>query len=303
MRQCPRMRGVRSHHPPLRLNNEELAITCGESGLYSPFPSLTYRRKWGISNKSTDFSLSSRGAQMMLEAQRFERALAWLRDADGLLITAGAGMGVDSGLPDFRGRAGLWRAYPALKQARIAFQAIANPKAFHHLPALAWGFYGHRLELYRKTTPHRGYAILQRWASDMTHGAFVFTSNVDGHFAKAGFPDDRIVECHGTLHMLQCARVCTMDIWSADSLVPIVDEKACRLRSPLPACANCGGLARPNILMFNDWDWISERADRQIARLERWRAKVKSGVRWVGSMIRRQAVAEPVCCRSPGFHP
>ncbi|WP_293030929.1 plasmid pRiA4b ORF-3 family protein [Pandoraea sp.] len=32
-------------------------------------------------------------------------------------------------------------------------------------------------------------------------------------------------------------------------------------------------------------------------------AKVKSGVRWVGSMIRRQAVAEPVCCRSPGFHP
>jgi NAD-dependent SIR2 family protein deacetylase len=34
--------------------------------------------------------------------------------ADGLLITAGAGMGVDSGLPDFRCENGFWRAYPSL---------------------------------------------------------------------------------------------------------------------------------------------------------------------------------------------
>jgi hypothetical protein len=31
------------------------------------------------------------------------RAAQWLEDADGLLLTSGAGMGVDSGLPDFRG--------------------------------------------------------------------------------------------------------------------------------------------------------------------------------------------------------
>ena len=36
--------------------------------------------------------------------------------ADALLVTAGAGMGVDSGLPDFRGKDGFWREYPALKQ-------------------------------------------------------------------------------------------------------------------------------------------------------------------------------------------
>ena len=45
--------------------------------------------------------------------------------ADGLLITAGAGMGVDSGLPDFRGTEGFWRAYPALAQAHIRFESIA----------------------------------------------------------------------------------------------------------------------------------------------------------------------------------
>ena len=46
-----------------------------------------------------------------------EQAASLIKDADGLLITAGAGMGVDSGLPDFRGREGFWRAYPALGRA------------------------------------------------------------------------------------------------------------------------------------------------------------------------------------------
>lgn len=37
-----------------------------------------------------------------------------LSSADSLLITAGAGMGVDSELPDFRGNQGMWQAYPVL---------------------------------------------------------------------------------------------------------------------------------------------------------------------------------------------
>ena len=35
-----------------------------------------------------------------------------IKNADAIVITAGAGMGVDSGLPDFRGDQGFWKAYP-----------------------------------------------------------------------------------------------------------------------------------------------------------------------------------------------
>jgi NAD-dependent SIR2 family protein deacetylase len=42
--------------------------------------------------------------------ERLAKAAQWLREAVGLLITAVAGMGVDSGLPDFRGAKGFWRA-------------------------------------------------------------------------------------------------------------------------------------------------------------------------------------------------
>ena len=61
----------------------------------------------------------------------------------GLLFTAGAGMGVDSGLPDFRGDKGFWKAYPAL--FGHSFSDMANPSWFDSDPRLAWGFYGHRL--------------------------------------------------------------------------------------------------------------------------------------------------------------
>jgi NAD-dependent SIR2 family protein deacetylase len=43
-----------------------------------------------------------------------DRIRAMFESADGLMITAGAGMGVDSGLPDFRSNNGFWKAYPAL---------------------------------------------------------------------------------------------------------------------------------------------------------------------------------------------
>ena len=46
--------------------------------------------------------------------KQIEKAASLIREADALLIGAGAGMGVDSGLPDFRGNEGLWRAYPKL---------------------------------------------------------------------------------------------------------------------------------------------------------------------------------------------
>ena len=113
-------------------------------------------------------------------------------------------MGVDSGLPDFRGTEGFWRAYPALQEARIDFESIANPAALNDTPELAWGFYGHRLALYRRTVPHAVFAILKRWGERMAKGAFVFTSNVDGQFQKAGFDPQRIHECHGSIHHLQC---------------------------------------------------------------------------------------------------
>ncbi|WP_367183672.1 NAD-dependent deacetylase [Aquabacterium sp.] len=121
-----------------------------------------------------------------LSLHHLQLATEWLAQADGLLIAAGAGMGVDSGLPDFRGDQGLWRAYPALARAGLRFVEIANPASFDTDPRLAWGFYGHRLVLYQRTRPHAGFGLLQQLAERLEHGLAVNTSNVDGQFQAAG---------------------------------------------------------------------------------------------------------------------
>ena len=173
--------------------------------------------------------------------KQIEKAASLIREADALLIGAGAGMGVDSGLPDFRGNEGLWRAYPKLGKHQISFVEIANPNAFADNARLAWGFYGHRLNRYRETQPHDGFRILQDMAKKLPHGAFVFTSNVDGQFQKAGFDESRIVECHGSIHHLQCCTPCSASIWPADKLSVKIDEENCWLTSrkmalkPLPS--------------------------------------------------------------------
>lgn len=183
-------------------------------------------------------------------------------------------MGVDSGLPDFRGDKGFWRAYPPYEKLGLNFISLANPHWFATDPTLAWGFYGHRLNLYRTTRPHAGFQILQAWARRLRHGAFVFTSNVDGQFQRAGFDHDRIVEVHGSIDWMQCTRSCGHGLFPATPFQIQVNESTMRAREPLPTCPACGSLARPNILMFGDMDWASRRSTDQEVRFHDWMRQV-----------------------------
>ena len=190
--------------------------------------------------------------------------------ADALLIGAGAGMGVDSGMPDFRGPEGFWRAYPPYAKLGLRFEEMASPRHFANDPALGWGFYGHRTNLYRQTQPHEGFAILRRWAEEVDRGGFVFTSNVDGHFQKAGFDEDQIMECHGSVEWWQCLLDCGAGVFPAAPGEISVDPSTFRANPPLPTCPACGGLARPNILMFGDARWDDRRSEARRERLTRW---------------------------------
>ncbi len=205
----------------------------------------------------------------------FEQAAETILNADGLLITAGAGLGVDSGLPDFRGNNGFWQAYPALGNKEISFSSIASPAAFKGNARQARGFYGHRLNLYRKTVPHAGFEILKQIGASRPKGSFVFTSNVDGQFQMAGFRADQVAEVHGSIHDLQCVTGCLDDIWPADGFEPKIDAENCLITSPFPTCPHCGALARPNILMFGDWQWLEHRSAGQRSALGAWLSQVE----------------------------
>jgi NAD-dependent SIR2 family protein deacetylase len=214
----------------------------------------------------------------LINSNLFPEIANLIKQADALLICTGAGMGVDSGLPDFRGNHGFWKAYPVLEQEGLSFIDLANPQGFENNPKRAWGFYGHRYHLYNQTVPHEGFQILKKWCSLKSNPSFVFTSNVDGHFQKAGFEDTQVFECHGSINHLQCSgaddRPCS-GIWAANKDSNLqslkIDTTDLSAQSSLPKCPHCLNLARPNILMFDDYNWQPERSEIQEDRFQDWK--------------------------------
>ena len=86
---------------------------------------------------------------MSISPEVGRKAAQLIRRSKAIVIATGAGMGVDSGLPDFRGSEGFWKAYPPFRDLGLSFYELADPRWFRENPRQAWGFYGHRMNLYR----------------------------------------------------------------------------------------------------------------------------------------------------------
>jgi len=200
------------------------------------------------------------------------RAAEALASCDALLFTAGAGMGVDSGLPDFRGSTGLFKD----RGLAMTYEEMSDDKWFTEDPAFAWGVNYTQLEMYRQTPPHAGYNTLLKWAGLLGKPYYVFTSNIDGMFEQAGFLEEKVVTCHGDMHHLQCThdrRTCkgfaedrSDEVWLADGipsgLGSRIDAGALRfedvsvLDEPYFRCPRCKSLARPNVWFCHDKNYV-----------------------------------------------
>jgi NAD-dependent SIR2 family protein deacetylase len=208
----------------------------------------------------------------------FSDAARLIEQADALLICAGAGMGFDSTLPDFRDSNEFWEAYPVLKKENLTFSDLADPEVFDKNSPRAWGFYDYQYKLFNQTTPHDGYQILKRWSSSKDNPSFIYTSNVDGHFQKAGFKEEQILECNGSINFLQCSRQFgppCIKIWPAEESLSLkslsIDTEKLVAQPQLPLCPCCYAVARPNTLMLNDYWCLSERVDAQEVRFKQWK--------------------------------
>lgn len=215
-----------------------------------------------------------------------------IKSADALLFMTGAGMGVGSGLGTFRGKnAGIW---PPLEKLGICFSDMSNPQWFskpegktNDTANFAWAFWKWRWDAYTQNAPHTGYHLLNKWAKEKKHGAFSFTSNIDGHWLASGTPADRVYEIHGTIRYQQChapkrRSKCETDIWPVDKLDLTVDPETNCITGDLPKCQHCSGRARPNVLMFGDWGHLDTLSEKQNGNYNRWINEVsKAGAKVV----------------------
>ncbi|KAL6066950.1 NAD-dependent deacetylase, variant 2 [Balamuthia mandrillaris] len=133
------------------------------------------------------------------------------------------------------------------------------------------------MNMYRRVPPHAGFSVLLDIVKQKDNNYFIFTSNVDGHFQKAGFDDNKIVEYHGSIHHWQCHTHCNKrnQIWDASHINIAVDEEEMTAFEPFPDCPHCSDLPRPNILMFDDKGWIPRRTRQQQLLYDKWLKQIR----------------------------
>ena len=124
----------------------------------------------------------------------------YLNNADAIFITSGAGMSVDSGLPDYRSNNGI---IAQLNGSNYSYDDLANPKAFLENAEYSWGWYSNHIQEFLSAKPHYGYELLKQFIDKKKLDYFIFTSNVDCMWKKANFDENRIIEYHGSLDYMQ----------------------------------------------------------------------------------------------------
>jgi NAD-dependent SIR2 family protein deacetylase len=194
-----------------------------------------------------------------------ETIKTWLENANAIVINTGAGMGVDSGLADYRGNGGQWGQVES--DTKKSIFEVVNPQAFIDDPIYSWKLFGRRIKEYVETKPHYGFTILRNWIEKYNLDYFCLTSNIDGHFQKSGFEEENIRELHGTLAYFQSSRPdLTREIWknelSGDEIIANADKGV------FPTCPISNVVARPNVYMFRDDTYIDTRSKEQEKRFQ-----------------------------------
>ena len=198
-----------------------------------------------------------------------------INNSDALLIIAGAGMGIDSGLPDYRGPNGLWNTWHPARELNLTYETLSTHQTFIDNPELAWGFQTYLTKLYHQLEPHDGDKLLLNIAKkNFNNNYFVITSNVDSQFLKAGFNSKKLYEVHGTKRLWQCIdKKCNKNHypWNMEiDKLPKINEKTLRAIKPFPKCPNCGKMARPNVSFFDDYIFNEKVCKQQSLNLMDW---------------------------------
>ncbi len=160
----------------------------------------------------------------------------WLAGVRRVGILTGAGISTDSGIPDFRGPAGLWTRDPAAEKMSSYNVYVAEPAVRQRswqarLAHPAWS-----------AEPNAAHLALARLAaSDID--TTVITQNIDGLHQRAGTPADRVLELHGTIYSVVCVS-CGARTAMTDALSRVSAGESD------PQCEACGGILKSATVMF-----------------------------------------------------
>ncbi|HOK10116.1 MAG TPA: NAD-dependent deacylase [Candidatus Hydrogenedens sp.] len=158
-----------------------------------------------------------------------EKTAQIIANSKNVVAVTGAGISVESGIPDFRSPGGLWSKYPP--------EEYATYEAFIDNPDKVWELFYEIGETISKAKPNMAHIALAK-LEELGHLVAVITQNIDNLHYEAG--NNTVIEYHGNARTLYCP--------------------ACGRRRPMslshrnhgaPRC-ECGGFMKPDVVLFGE---------------------------------------------------
>ncbi len=158
------------------------------------------------------------------------KAVEIIRGAKRVTAFTGAGISVESGIPPFRGKNGLWNKYdPVFLDINYFLQ---NPKkSWVLIKEIFYDYFGKA----KPNTAHKTLAEMEK----LNYLQTVITQNIDNLHQEAG--SKKVYEYHGTSKNLICM----------DCNTNILSSKLDLNKLP-PKCSQCGGLLKPDFIFFGE---------------------------------------------------
>jgi len=147
-----------------------------------------------------------------------------------VIALTGAGVSVESGIPDFRSAGGLWSRYDPEEYAHI--------DGFRRDPVKIWNMLREIIAVIGAATPNPGHSALTELEA-MGHLSCIITQNVDGLHQEAG--SQNVIEFHGSNRFLICPQ-CGFR------------EKTERFDTlhTVPRCPACSAVLKPDVVFFGE---------------------------------------------------
>lgn len=169
----------------------------------------------------------------------FEEIRSLVADAGFITVITGAGISTDSGIPDFRGKNGLWTRNPAAEKASTLSVYLGDEE----VRRASWQARVRNL-LESSFAPNANHMALVEFERQGRLRAVV-TQNVDGLHEAAGHAEGMVIAVHGTWAYSRC--------WSCGDRLPMVQTLDRVIAGdPDPHCLECGGILKSDTILFEE---------------------------------------------------
>jgi len=151
------------------------------------------------------------------------------------VVVTGAGISTEAGIPDFRGKDGIYR-----RLGENLVMSIINIDSFRQSPLEFYQFYREHFA-FPPVKPSMAHVIL----ADLEKRGFVkaiVTQNIDNLHQQAG--SKNVIAIHGTADRYVCTNRECLEVYNQD----YVDHSS----GVVPYCSQCGEVIKPDVVLFGE---------------------------------------------------